>query len=61
MAVGESRGEAQGEERIKYDLANTAGPVNACTVDLTKALKMKRRWLAFSMNIPLNEQKNGQT
>lgn len=28
--------------------------------DLIKALKMKRWWFAFSMIVPLNEQRNGQ-
>lgn len=35
LLVWKSRGEAQGEG-IKYDLANTAGPANACTAALTK-------------------------
>lgn len=28
---------------------------------MIKALKMKRGWFAFSMIVPLNEQRNGQT
>jgi len=58
--VWESRGEVQREEGIKYDLANTAWPANACTADLIKAFKKKREQLALPMIIPLNEQKNGQ-
>lgn len=58
MLVWESRKGTQGEERIKYELPNADGPANTCAADLTKALKMKRGLLVFSLIVLLNEQKN---
>lgn len=59
--VGAGKQEVEeGEGRVKYGLANTTGHMKTCTVDLTKALNMKRSRLALFTNAPLNEQENGQ-
>lgn len=58
VGVGKQQGKP-GEKELNMIWPVQHGPANTCTTDQTKALKMERGRLVFSMTVPLNEQKNG--